>query len=105
MIYLDKNTNEINIPVVDSTGISKIKLEHQITHNVIELTDIVTEWKGTYWNVTINSSLANIENGQYDYKLISSGDNVIEEGILQFGDYIPTVTNYTHDDTIIQYKG
>lgn len=104
MVYLNKNQTEIYFPMNEKVGISKIICENQVSHKKIILDNLEYVMKGTSYLVKLNSVPSTFENGQYDYKLINISNEVIDEGILQYGDFDRTTTDYENENTIIQYK-
>lgn len=104
MIYINKTSEEVIIPKIVFNEPFKLICEHQIKHNIIELPVVDKASNKTYYTFNIEISEDWVD-GQYDYKLLDSEDNILSEGILQFGDYTPNNKNYITSKTTKVYNG
>lgn len=105
MIYIDENSTDVMLPKVSFDRAVKIRFTNQLTHSEF---DYPREDTGTttYYVIDFEALKNLFEVGQYDYKILNENDEVISEGILQFGNF--ESQNKAHEAepvNIIQYNG
>lgn len=100
MIYTqDEN---IYIPYISEASI--IVITNQVDKTSISL-PFEASLTGNYYVLSSSFFKDLTTIGQYDYELINSNDEVVYSGILQVGDYKPSVNSYKNEKQIIQYGG
>lgn len=102
MIYINKDTTEVLLPKVVINDAVKIRFISQISHSVSE-ENIVDDGNTTYYKITLQNK--DFEVGLYDYTILGTDDIVLSQGIMQYGDYVPSTTEYNGETNIIVYNG
>lgn len=100
MIYIDNNSKRVNFPRV-----GKVATELICTNQTskIDIVLPVVDSTGKYYVVDFTDYIQRFENGQYDYIFRDDNDEYITSGLLQFGDYNSSNTQYKINIDFIQY--
>ena len=106
MIYINSNTNLLQIPKhihYEAENLQSIwlQLENNVTHEFFNFPNLTN--KSLKRNLYEFDVKVDIPVGEYKY-LIMIDDDVIEKGLLQFGDYKKETHTYKTDKNTIQYK-
>lgn len=105
MIFIDGNSLGILIPKHISTiqDIFKLELVHQLTHQKFEFDNLTnTSEQGKLY--LFESDFSQLIDGTYGYYLYTD-DELIEEGLLVYGDFENEVVEYKKSNTITAYEG
>lgn len=107
MVYINSNSGTISIPrhTFNTSGGYKLVVTSNISNDVILVEDGNNISTNTlYYKFTLGS-LDSLNVGEYTYTLYSLA-NVIETGLLMYGDFNRVVTvNNTFNKEKIQYNG
>lgn len=106
MIYIDFNTKSIEIPkhlFIEGANSEQftLKLENNLTHQITEyhsLTNISMSNRMYEFETTFNLVV-----GEYTYSLLIDNE-VVEQGLLVFGDYKKETKAYEAKSNIVQYR-
>lgn len=79
----------------------KILLKNTITQREYVLNDLTDESNDTF-NYKFRVSLEDIspDEGEYCYWLLDENDNVLYNGIMQYGDYVEDKKEYTNENKV-----
>ena len=106
MIYVNKDTINVDIPKSGNTGEARqIRLLNQLTNIDIyaEITDIGNDPIVYVFN--IESIVKDLVVGQYDYFILDENGSVLDNGILQYDSFNSEVSAYSLDDPkVVQYS-
>ena len=105
MIFINEHSLSIVIPKHTSIISGKFKLElvHQSTQTKFEFCDLgdLSEKSKLY---LFQLDFSNLLDGTYNYYLYAD-DELIEEGLLVFGDFESEVKEYQKNNSMISYNG
>lgn len=105
MVYIDENTVDVRFPKVMLAEVSYLVCENQISHEVItlEVTDMTPSKH--YYTFELDD-LSKFTDGQWNYKITNTNGDILSEGILQYGDFVPEKTVYKKENSnTIIYNG
>lgn len=101
MVYFDTNIKEVKFPKVQPGNINRITFINQTTKEEISITNVLdTSTSNRYYILSFNKD--KFESGQYDYKIFSDNE-ILAQGICQFGDFTPLKKEYNNESKIIVY--
>lgn len=107
MVYINETSGTINIPrhTFDSTGAFTLKVSN--ISGTITLVDSGNDIStNTMYYKFALGSLASLNVGEYTYELFDGSHNMIETGLLTYGEYTRTViVNNTFNNEKKQYNG
>lgn len=102
MIYINENSNFVLIPRYNSRRVESIKFINQTTKE--EIDSSLSDDGGKYfYKFDFSNFIDRFEVGQYKY-IINGEDGVLTTGIIQYGDYIPSKSEYQNTVETIQYN-
>lgn len=101
MIYIDSVTKISDFPRTSKEDATSIDLVNQLDKKLTTANVVNVSTNNTRYRFDL-SALA-FTNGQYDYHIKNSDGSVIDNGILQYGNYTPSTVGYSHEINIIQY--
>jgi hypothetical protein len=108
MIYInEENINEVIVPIhFFSSGTSfNMELINTLDKNTIEITGVTnSSTNSRIYIFDLSSKLSEFKIGTYEYQLKEIDNTVVEEGIVQFGDYTVTTKEYQgKNNKYVQY--
>lgn len=104
MIYINSDSKSIQIPkhiYYEGNELMTMKLENNLTHQITEyhsLTNISMSNRMYEFETTFNLVV-----GEYTYSLLIDNE-VVEQGLLVFGDYKKETKAYEAKSNIVQYR-
>lgn len=109
MIYLNQETKkDIVIPVHEGNDLEfyKLQLENTTTHKFTEIDNVQnSSTNKLLYKFNLEGHIDSLTTGEYVYKLYG-GTKLLEEGLMQVGDYVNTNLEYTKtNNTYIEYDG
>lgn len=103
MVYLEKTYKTVKFPKISNDSIKRIEFINQVTNQKITFDPDVINKTNIVCTIDLSPIYDQFVEGQYDYYFYNSNNDVIDSGILQFGDFDAKLVEYTHDKKIIQY--
>lgn len=103
MIYIDKNKKIGKFPKISNDSFNRIEFINQVTNKKIIL-ETYDKGSGLIYNIDLSNIIEEFEPGQYNYYFYNSNDDVVNAGILQFGDFDANLVEYNTNKNIIQYN-
>lgn len=103
MIYIDKTKKIGKFPKISNDSFNRIEFINQVTNKKITF-ETNDKGNGLIYNIDLSSIIDEFEPGQYDYYFYNSANDVVNSGILQFGDFEADLVEYSHEKNIIQYN-
>lgn len=106
MIYINSNTNLVQIPKhihYEAEDLQSIwfQLENNVTHEIYTYPNLTNKaLKTNFYEFELE---VDVPVGEYKYLIMIDGD-IIEKGLLVFGDYKKDVNAYKSNTDVIQYK-
>lgn len=95
MIYINENTNVVQIPKVALPALANLRFTHQLTGRTIVLEnpeDLAPN--NAYYAIDLTDHISEFLTGQYDYVITGPNDEILASGIAQFGEYVPEIKTY-----------
>lgn len=110
MIYLDSNTNLIEIPKHQNVFELEFGLQliNTVSNDVFEFPNLTDKADSELlYHFEISPELmTSLIDGEYVYKVITkSTGEVVEIGLVQFGDYDKSIEQHEKSNKIVQYDG
>jgi hypothetical protein len=103
MIYIDKNNKIGKFPKISNDSFSRIKFVNQVSNQEIVFNTSQTG-KNIVYTIDLEPIIDQFVEGQYDYYFENNNGDVINSGILQFGDFEPELIEYNTEKNTIQYN-
>lgn len=102
MLYIDNSTQELNFPKYSATeGIYELRLKNNTTNQSFVFNNLSDKGNDKFFYV-FNQTL-DLPVGEYTFQLVNK-ENVIETGLLTFGDYSASRQEYNSNKTYKSYK-
>ena len=104
MVYTDKDKKIVKFPKISNDSINQIEFINQVTNQKITFVPDVINKTNIVCTIDLSNVIDEFEPGQYDYYFYNANNDVINSGILQFGDFSPNLVEYNAEKNIIQYN-
>jgi hypothetical protein len=108
MVYINENSGTVTIPkhIFTQDSTFTLLLTSNLSNDVVLVKDSGNISTNTNYYKFALGSLDNLNVGEYTYKLFNEDSEVIETGLLMFGNLDRTViVNNTFNKEKIQYNG
>ena len=103
MIYINENTNVVQIPKVALSAQANLRFTHQLTGRTITIENPVDlEPNNAYYAIDLTDHISEFLTGQYDYVITGVTGEILASGIAQFGDFIPEIKTYETPESEIK---
>lgn len=103
MIYIDKNNKIGKFPKISNDSFSRIRFVNQVSNQEIVF-NTSQIGKNIVYTIDLEPIIDQFVEGQYDYYFENNNGDVINSGILQFGDFEPELIEYNQEKNTIQYN-
>lgn len=103
MVYFTGIEADLVFPKVNIMPLTAISFENQITKEIFTVNVMDLTNKKDYYTVNLQPFTDLFSVGQYDYTLYNN-DTPVGTGILQYGDFINNVENYSPEYNLKQYE-
>lgn len=103
MIYIDKDNKIGKFPKISNDSFSRIRFVNQVSNQEIIFNTSQTG-KNIVYTIDLEPIIDQFVEGQYDYYFENNNGDVINSGILQFGDFEPELIEYNTEKNTIQYN-
>lgn len=103
MIYIDKDNKIGKFPKISNDSFSRIRFVNQVSNQEIVFNTSQTG-RNIIYTIDLEPIIDQFVEGQYDYYFENNNGDVINCGILQFGDFEPELIEYNQEKNTIQYN-
>lgn len=104
MVYINKTHKKIGkFPKISNDSINRIEFINQVTNQKITFVPDIINKTNIVCTIDLSTIIEQFVDGQYDYYFYNSANDVIDSGILQFGDFDANLVEYNTEKNIIQY--
>lgn len=103
MVYTDKDKKIVKFPKISNDSINRIEFINQVTNQKITFVPDVMNKTNIVCTIDLSPISDQFVEGQYDYYFYNSNNDVIDSGILQFGNFDANLVEYNTEKNIIQY--
>jgi len=103
MIYIDKDNKIGKFPKISNDSFSRIRFVNQVSNQEIVFNTSQTG-KNIVYTIDLEPIIDQFVEGQYDYYFENDNGDVINSGILQFGDFEAELIEYNQEKNTIQYN-
>ena len=103
MIYINENTNVVQIPKVATSAQANLRFTHQLTGRtiVLENPEDLTP-NNAYYAIDLTDYISEFLTGQYDYVITGVTGEILASGIAQFGEFTPEIKTYETPESEIK---
>lgn len=103
MIYIDKTHKIGKFPKISNDSFSRIRFVNQVSNQEIVFNTSQTG-KNIVYTIDLEPIIDQFVEGQYDYYFENDNGDVVNSGILQFGDFEAELIEYNQEKNTIQYN-